>query len=212
MDKAAAYERFCQVFDYLIDNKIITKRVEMASELGMSEAALSSALANRDRRFTAGFIKRLAKAYPEVNEEWILEGKGMMIKPASNMRPHYDSKASAGFMDGINEGKMSAEFRAMVAPLPNYNFSIDVTGNSMLPRIEDGDVLLCQKVNDRLNPPIGKICVLDTKDGFVVKVIQSVNEDTMTLHSLNPDYHDYEIDLNTILGVALVVGSVRTFV
>lgn len=211
MDKEVVYKRFCQVFDYLISKKIVTKRVTMAAELGMSEAALSSALANKDGRFTSGFIKKLVKAYPELNEQWLLEGKGQMAKPGRHTRPHYDAAVSAGFMDGLSEGKMSAEFRAMAIPLIAYEFTIDVKGDSMLPRIEDGDVLMCRVAIDRLNPPIGKICVIDTKDGAVVKQILSVNEDTMTLHSLNPAYRDYEIDLSTILGVAEVVGLVRSF-
>lgn len=214
MDKEAVYKRFQQAFDYLVDNKIVTKRLEMAAALGMSEAALSSALANRDRRFTSGFIKRLTKAYPEINEKWIMEGKGQMVKPARNMRPHYDAKASAGFMDCISEGTMSAEFRAIVAPLDRhgYDFSIDANGDSMMPRIENGDTLMCRVIVDRLNPPIGSICVIDTKDGAVVKEIKSVSEDAMTLHSLNPAYHDYDIDLDTILNIAEVVGVVRSLI
>lgn len=205
-------ERFRQAVDYLKFKHIAETHEEMADFFGANRANFTAAYNGSPRYFTNRFLKRFASAYSDyISEGWLLTGEGEMKVRDKTMKPHYDAKASAGFMDGISEGKMSAEFRAMVAPLPDYNFSIDVTGDSMLPRIENGDVLLCHKVNDRSNPPIGKICVLDTKEGWVVKVIASVNEETITLHSLNTAYHDYDIDHNSILGVAEVVGLVRSF-
>ena len=134
-----------------------------------------------------------------------------MEAPDDSLRPHYDAKASAGFMDDLSEGKMSAEFRAIAIPILNYDFSIDASGNSMMPRIENGDTLLCKISDDRLNPPLGKICVIDTMDGAVVKEITEVGETSLTLHSLNPNYDDYEIDLSSINRIAEVVGLLREF-
>ena len=203
--------RIHQAIEYLKDKGKVHKQQDIADSIGMAKTHLSVALKGGNY-FTVGFVKRFASAYSDfISEDWLLTGEGRMEVPDKTMKPHYDTKASAGFMDGISEGKMSAEVRAMVAPLPDYNFTIDVTGDSMMPEIKDGDVLMCRKLIDRLNPPIGKICVLDTKEGWVVKVIESVNEETITLHSLNPAYHDYEIDHNSILGVAEVVGLVRSF-
>lgn len=212
MDIEAAYRRFMQAYDYLANNKIIIKQLDLVATLGYSEAAISSALKNKDRRFNPEFLKNFARAYSEyINEEWLLTGEGEMKVPDKSLRPHYDAKASAGFMDGISEGKTSAEFSSMATEMKNYDFSIDANGDSMIPRIENGDTLLCRVATDRLNPPIGRICVLDTKEGFVVKVIQNVNEETITLHSLNPAYRDYDIDHSSILGIAEVVGMVRSF-
>ncbi|MDE6649649.1 MAG: S24 family peptidase [Muribaculaceae bacterium] len=213
MDKESAFARFKQSIDYLNTKGQAIKDKEIALLSGLQRPHVT-AMRNGDYvRLTEGNLRKFASAYSDyIDENWLLTGEGNMIKPDRNMRPHYDAKASAGFMDGISEGKMSAEFRAMAVPLKPYDFSIDVKGDSMMPRIEDDDVLMCRKLSDRLNPPIGKICVLDTKEGWVVKVIESVNEDTITLHSLNPAYHDYDIDHNSILGVAEVVGLVRSFV
>ena len=212
MDTEAAYRRFMQAYDYLLDNKIITKQLDLVVALKYSETAISSALKNKDRRFNSRFLKNFAAAYSDyINEEWLMEGKGVMTVPDRSLRPHVSAKASAGFMDNLSEPDYGNDTRPLIPGMPDYTFTIIAKGDSMLPRIEDGDTLLCRKLTDRLNPPIGKICVLDTKDGWVVKVIKGVTEDTMTLHSLNPDYRDYDIDLNTILGIAQVVGLVREF-
>lgn len=214
MNKESIHRRFLQSIDYLKNNGKARTHEEIAEMSHTSRPNVSSAISGNPRYLTEPFLKRFARAYSDyINEDWLLTGEGRMDKPSRDMRPHYDAKASAGFMDGISEGKMSAEFREMAIPLLNYDFSIDAEGDSMLPRIEGGDTLLCRKAEDRLNPPIGKICVIDTKEGAVVKEIKKVSEETMTLHSLNPDpkFHDYEIELDSILGVAQVVGLIREF-
>ena len=161
---------------------------------------------------TVGLLERVADTFPEyLNRQYLVTGEGELANTSHSQRPHVSAKASAGFMDNLSEADYGDDTRPLIPGMPHYTFTINAKGDSMLPRIEDGDMLLCRKLTDRLNPPIGKICVLDTKDGWVVKVIKGVTEDTMTLHSLNPDYRDYDIDLNTILGIAQVVGLVREF-
>ena len=81
----------------------------------------------------------------------------------------------------------------------------------MLPRIESGDLLLCRRAGDRANIPLGRICVIDGKDGAAVKVIAEADDECVTLHSLNPDYKDYRVEFADILGIAEVVGLVRSF-
>ena len=213
MDIDAAYKRFMQAYDYLTDSRIITKQVELVTTLGYTETAISCALKNKDRRFNSKFLKKFAIAYSDyINEDWLLTGEGEMINLSRTMRPHVEAKAVAGFMDGLSMGEYGDNQLPLIPGFSDYTFTIKAQGNSMLPRIEDGDMLICRMLTDRLNPPIGKICVIDTKEGWVVKVIESVNEDTITLHSLNPTYRDYQIDLSAILGIAEVVGLVRSFV
>ena len=235
MDKERAHKRFLQAIEYLKDNGKARNHGKIAEATNTSRPNVSSAISGNLRYITEPFLKRFAAAYPDINEQWLLTGEGEMTKtlrfhiPRSvaeqyvdlinavieenlKYRPHVESKASAGFMDGLSLGDYGNDRRPLIPGIPDYDFTITAQGKSMLPRIEEGDVLACRKLTDRLNPPIGKICVLDTKEGWVVKVIESVNEETMTLHSLNPAYRDYEIDLSTILGVAEVVGLVRSFV
>lgn len=206
-----AFARLHKAIEYLKDIGKIHIQRDIVAAISGNESNVTQALKGNPRYLTKPFLKRFAHAYSDyINEEWLLTGEGRMEKPSHDMRPHYDVTAAAGFMDGISEGKMSAEFRAMAIPFLNYDFSIDAHGNSMMPRIEDGDSLLCRKSDDPLNPPIGKICVIDTTEGAVVKVIEDVGEETMTLHSLNPAYSDYEIGLATILNIAEVVGLIRS--
>lgn len=208
-----AFARIHQAVDYLRSIGKLHTQLDIAEALGMREAAVSSALNNKDRRFTKGFIKRFAKAYSDyISQEWLLTGEGEMAAPDKTMRPHFDAKASAGFMCGVGEAE-TGTLRPRIPGMKDYDFTIEADGNSMLPRIVSGDLLVCRKADDRANPPIGKICVIDGKDGAAVKVIASANDDaeTVTLHSLNPEYPDYDVEFSDILDIAEVVGLVRCF-
>lgn len=160
---------------------------------------------------TTGLLQRVADAFPDVlNRNYLLSGVGEVAAPDKSMRPHFSAKARAGFMCMLSEGELG-EWKKHFPGYRDYDFTIEVEGDSMMPRIETGDLLKCRRAGDRANPPIGKICVIDSKDGPVVKVIAGSDEEGITLHSLNPAYEDYRVEHANILGIAEVVGLVRDF-
>lgn len=206
------HQRLLKAFDYLRDNGILHTQTQFAEAIGKTQQSLNAAFKDAPKRCTLGLMKAIADAFPDVlNRDYLLTGEGDVAAPDKSLKPHFEAKASAGFMDGMSEGEMSPEMRAMAIPLLNYDFSIDASGDSMMPRIESGDMLLCHRCDDRLNPPVGKICVIDSIDGAAVKVVAGVNEESVTLHSLNPKYDDYTVELTSINGIAEVVGLVRKF-
>lgn len=212
MNKEELSVRFQQCIDCLKKKGKVHKQQDIADAMGISKSRMSDAIRDRGGKLSIDFLQRFARAYSEyINEEWLLTGEGLMEKPDKSMRPHFDTYASAGFMDGISEGKTSAEFRNLAIPSLFYDFSIDASGDSMLPSIENGDTLLCSISDDRLNPPINKICVIDTCDGALVKQIKKADDEVLTLHSLNPRYPDRRIDTSSINRIAEVVGLIRTF-
>lgn len=158
-------------------------------------------------------MKTIADAFPDIlNRDYLLTGEGNIAAPDRTMKRHFDAKACAGFMNDVGVAEVG-QMRPAIPGMKDYDFTIEARGASMLPRIESGDLLVCRRSMDRANPPIGKICVIDGKDGVVVKVIASANEDGITLHSLNPDptYADYKVDSIDVIDIAEVVGLVRKF-
>lgn len=205
-------KRLSQVIDYLKDKGQIHKQQDIADKLGMDKSQLSKAIHSKARYSLDNFLHQFAAAYSDyITESWLLTGEGNMEVPAKTKRPHFDVTAAAGFMDGIADGITQASMREVIEGMPRYDFTIDVSGDSMRPQILNRDTLLCRIVADPANPPIGKACVIDTIDGAVVKVIAAATGDTVTLHSFNPDYPDYDIPASSINRVAIVVGFIRTF-
>lgn len=91
-------------------------------------------------------------------------------------------------------------------------FLICASGDSMLPKIHDGDILACKWIRDILFWQAGRAYVLDTTQGGMVKVLFECHEDNdyLICHSYNTDnYPDFRIPKSEIRSVAIVVASLK---
>lgn len=170
-----------------------------------------AAFSNTGRVMTLGLLTRVADTFPDLlNRDYLLKGEGDVAAPDRTMRPHYEATAAAGFMSGLADPE-SGTLRPRIPDMPAYDFSITVSGVSMQPVIDDGDVLLCRRADDRANPPIGKVCVIDSKEGALVKLITRADDESVSIHSYNPAYHDTTIDVSSVSALAVVVALLRRF-
>lgn len=209
MSNEYAHIRLLQAIDYLKDKGAIHKQQDIADALGMGKARISEALKGKEGKFTTGFIKRFAASYSDyINEGWLLTGEGEMAIPDKSMKPHVEAKAAAGFMAGIGVSDIGRDLRPGIPFLSYYDFTIEADGESMQPKIDSGDILACRVIDDRANPPIGKICVIDSKDGAAVKVLKAFDAESVLLHSLNAEYNDYSVPVADVNRIAVVVGIV----
>lgn len=211
-------ERLQNAYRFLYGQGVIHSKTEFGQKIGKSQTQLSDAFKDRQGRLTLGLMKRVADAFPlYINKDYMLTGDGEVdahIFPEATtveFRPHItDTYVTAGFMSGIGENG-NVELRVMNSNVPDYDFSIDVTGNSMLPEIQPGDTVFCRKVTNRYEQVEGKLCVIDSTEGGVIKVIVDDKGDSITLHSYNPDYRDYTIPKDEVYQIARVVGLSRQY-
>lgn len=94
-------------------------------------------------------------------------------------------------------------------------YLIRVHGESMEPDYQDGDLLACRKIDDLLFVQPGRIYVLDTNQGQLVKMIMEDKDhpDILICHSLNTArFADFRIPRSAIRSISIVVGvvSIRT--
>ena len=211
MEKESALLRLRNSIEYLKSRGRIHIDKDIVEGLGMNKGNVSRALNGNPRYFTEGFLRRFGAAYSDyINTEWLISGTGQMAVPDRSLKPHFDASASAGFMAGLSAPETGADLRTLDQQADDYDFTISARGDSMLPEIEDGDILACRVLSDRLNPPLGEICVIDTVNGAAVKQVAAVLEDSLLLHSLNPDYPDYDVSFPDLLSVARVVSLLRS--
>lgn len=212
MSKELAHSRLIQAIDYLKDNGVVHKQQDIADTLCMGKARISEALKGKEGKFTMGFIKRFAEAYSDyINENWLLTGEGSIAKPAKNMRPHYPASVEAGVLWGEAQTVMDyeIEMEPIIKNFPDYDFMIDVSGRSMEPTYYEGDSVACRKIynNNELTP--GKVYVISTQDGAVIKRFVSSTRSSLRVSSDNPEFKSYNIDFDSIISIAEVVGSIR---
>lgn len=90
------------------------------------------------------------------------------------------------------------------------DFMIRVRGSSMYPKYNSGDTLACLKVELGVFFQWNKVYVLDTSQGAMVKRIRkSDKENHILCVSDNSNYDPFDLPLQDLFAIALVVGVIR---
>lgn len=141
-----------------------------------------------------------------------LASVGMKVLPyeKSGSRPVF-GHASAGM--GVLAEQEVLGYEAVE---PQYDtdeyFWLQVSGDSMSPKIEDGDLVLVQRETPVESNTI-MVVIIDETDGVIKKVC--VDEDTVTLNSFNPYYPPRVfggVELGRLRFIGRVIQSKKNFV
>ena len=178
-------------------------------------------------------IARFLAYAPDVNTEWLLTGKGDMLKSPSSPSTPIDERstepahhvpegnregipllpisAMAGaFTDDISVMEYECE-RYVVPVFKGADFLIPVKGSSMYPKYSSGDIVACQRVPmSDLFFQWNKVYVIDTNQGALIKRIKpGSTPDKVLIVSDNEKYDPFELPISAIHAVALVIGVIR---
>ena len=197
-----------RTLEFIKYKEISVKEFEI--RCGMSNGYVSS----MRKGFGADKLGNVLSAFPELNREWLLYGEGEMLSSASHplaggTRPRVDQYAAGGgneALDGVTLAQ--CEQIPVVPQFPNYTFSMRVTGESMLPYIHPGDEVACLKIEESSFLQWGRIYVLFTSQGVIVKKIFDAG-DGIRCVSFNENYPDFIIPKSEIYSFNLVIGLVR---
>ncbi|MDR0509608.1 MAG: S24 family peptidase [Rikenellaceae bacterium] len=125
-------------------------------------------------------------------------------------RPRIPHSAAAGELAGISDGVMphNCEQVPVIPMFKKYDFTIIVYGDSMLPHFHSGDEIACLTVRERSFIQWGRVHVLDTYQGVVVKRIFE-REDGILCRSDNAEYPEFTVSGDDIYSIAVVIGLIR---
>lgn len=171
---------------------------------------------NISKGIGADKLQRILCVYPDLNSDWLLNGVGDMVISKeqffdkNNTRPRIPYDAAAGTLTETVDGV--AEYQCEQVPIigvfPRYDFTIRIVGRSMEPEYFAGDEVACLRVNEKRFLQWGRVHVLDTTQGVVIKRIYD-NGDCIVCKSFNPEFPDFSISKEDIRSYNLVVGSIR---
>lgn len=163
-----------------------------------------------DRAPDADYLQRAHEAGIDV--QYVVTGNKAECREDFVVVPQYDVAASAGAgaLNGteITSGGLSfsRHWLAERGLNPSSLKVINISGESMLPRLSDGDKVLVD-VSDTA-PKSGRTYVLLQGEELLVKHCQLLPDGLLRVSSSNSDYPTYDIDLSKTHGV-LIVGRVR---
>lgn len=223
----------------LIDYYDNGNKSQFAKRLGITAQGLSTWISRNSFDIETVFSK-----CENISAEWLLTGKGDMLKPASTnadstiatppddtdqpkamplanvlgnikvkLIPLVTETAAAGFGNGllsIEEKDVKEYYVIPKFRYCNVDFMIEVSGLSMYPHFNPGDVIACTILKDRKFLQWNKCHVIATREqGILVKrLMPSTKDGYITVVSDNKEYPAFDVPFDEITGLALVVGSV----
>ncbi len=193
---------------------------DFAVLIGVDNSGLSKKLNGRQR--LTPYIYKLIEVLTDINTKWLRTGKGEMFIHKDtpkvvfkddktgglvSSRPHFISDTMAG---GLSESATSdCEPFPVVRHLGEYDCTISVYGDSMLPTFRSGDVIALRADRETNFLRWGEPHVLDTQDGVILKRIYDGEDDRIVCKSDNPDYPEFSVPKEAIRHIFRVVGLIR---
>lgn len=156
----------------------------------------------------------ISKVYPDLNIDWLLTGEGEMLKNLSatppvseiNIVPLLPVSAIGGSLNDFIVSVMPEDCEKIVSPIKGVDFAISVTGDSMAPEYPSGSKILIKKIDEKAFIEWGRVYVLDTRNGSVIKkIMPGTNDDRVRCESLNPDYPSFEVCFSDMFGMYRVL-------
>lgn len=194
---------------------------QLSEKIGVVQTTLNRQL-NGESRIPVATIEAILQYYPDISGDWLLTGKGSMLKSESQPiaqtqeagTPLLPVEAWGGSLSGSSIAILAEQCKKYNVPISNIDYLIPIAGDSMMPDYCPGDVVAIKKVNERAFIEWGKVYVLDTCNGVVIKEVQPSDSEgciTCISHNMPNKYKPFEISLNPehFYGMYAVKGTVR---
>ncbi|MBO7300308.1 MAG: helix-turn-helix domain-containing protein [Tidjanibacter sp.] len=199
----------------LVEHYTEGNKAQFANMLGISAQTVSAWIARNT--FDAELVYTKCRG---VSASWLFTGEGDMLG-----RDNYDTTgerkpfgipllpvdAIAGVLSGNDMQVMEYDCEYFDVPtFKGAEFLMRVSGDSMQPKYYSGDIVACKRLPIDTFFQWNRVYVIGSEQGVILKrVRQGSDAEHITLVSENTDYAPFELPLNKVHSIALVVGVVR---
>ena len=200
--------------DDFVEFEVMLSPTSFATKAGIDPPGFIKMLKGQ-QKITTNTLKKISACY-NLNMNYILYGEGDMYLPKEKSiafakdetRPRVPLTAAAGSLSGDNASVTLKECEQLpvISQMPSYDYTIVIKGDSMMPKYESGDEVACRRIDQTRFIQWGKVHVLDTTQGIIIKRIYEEG-DCIKCVSFNPDYPPFLIPKSDIYSMGLVVGS-----
>ncbi|SOD20232.1 S24 family peptidase [Pedobacter xixiisoli] len=178
-------------------------------------------------------LERIIEIYPNLDLEWLLTGKGMMLRSSKTDISSLDNEP---MLSTINPGQAIPLISTESVPgfvnseqnhhgiivketyvIPEFNeqgakYLVRVNGSDMHPKFSNGDLLACKPIGNPTFFQWGRVYVLNTNQGTLIKFLyqDEHDKDVLWCRSENEkNYPPFHIHRKNIYNIAIVVGVLR---
>ena len=212
-----------EVINCILENEKI-KAATFANNIGANATQIYDLQSGKTKKISPSMADKILSAYPHYKRTWLLTGEGDMLtqkeEAAKTSSADITKKngyityllpmsAMGGSLTGFAEpGVLLQNCEAVVSPIENVDFAITVYGDSMAPEYPSGSRILIKKINPNLFIDWGKVYVLDTPNGVIVKEVHESNrEGYVSCYSINPDpkFKPFDVLMDEVFGMYRVL-------
>ena len=170
---------------------------------------------NEDGNISMDLLYALLDHFPEISPLWLLLGEGEMLLDSTRQTtasiPFYnDLPLSAGYREAFDPGR---ENPTSYISFPNSgaDFFFPVSGTSMEPDINDGDIVGVKRVEREEGIVHGDVYMIVTNDARMIKRCYHDNNDPNLIWCVSPNYPSFPINKNDVCALFKVVNRIQTF-
>lgn len=204
-----------------MENSVKQRLILFLEESNISQAKFEKAaglsngyINNLKSSPSANKLQSIFNAFPDINPDWLLTGSGEMYVDALSTTENKDVQlvpllpvaAQGGTLNDFVVSVKASECEKIISPIRGVDYAMSISGDSMSPEYPSGAHILIKKINEKAFIDWGRVYVLDTCNGTVIKqLFPSDKPDTLLCKSINPNYPPFEVAFADIYGVYRVL-------
>jgi phage repressor protein C with HTH and peptisase S24 domain len=191
-----------------------------------ASAELSKGYWSKTKSISADVVMKISRIYTDISTDWLLRGEGEMLSHNNNEEdepkisytkgvPYYNVDFIGGFDLVLNDQTINPEYLIDFKKYNDATCWCNVTGHSMEPEINHGDMIALKKIEDKSFLPLGEVyAIVTTNDMRTIKRLAAgKTDDTYTLVPSNksPEYSTQQLPTRMIKTIFQVLGAVKRF-
>lgn len=197
---------------------------QLAQTLGKPANSLYDIQKGKIKGISEKLADLLLQKFPYYNKTWLMTGEGDMLSSTSSAQPQPSVKnervtddeaykvplvpisALAGSLNDFSLSVKRDDCETVVSPIKDIDMAIKISGDSMEPEYPSDSQVFVKKINERAFLEWGRVYVLNTCNGIVIKRLMPTNDpNTVLCESINPKYPPFEVNLENVNGVYRVI-------
>lgn len=225
MQENVKHKCITKAYEHLRSIGKVHTKTDVANIMHASRPNVTAALNGDSKFLTDNFLERFNIAFDNMfNIKWLITGEGDMLSSSSSTQPQPSVKnervaddevykvplvpisALGGSLNDFNTTVCRDDCETVISPIKDIDMAIKISGDSMEPEYPSGSTVLIKKINEHAFLEWGKVYVLSTCNGTVIKRLMPTDDPNKVLcESINPKYPPFEVSLEHVYGVYIVM-------
>lgn len=196
---------------------------QFAKSVGLVPTQIYDLQSGKTKKISSDVAEKILNVYPQYQKTWLFTGEMPALKESNgdvqpsisyaSGVPYYNVDFIGGFDLIVNDQTINPEYYIQFKPYEKATCWCNITGHSMEPEINNGDIIALRRIDDFSFLPLGEIYAIVTRNNMrtVKRLGPSSNPENYTLVPTNksPEYGIQELPKNMILAVFEVMGCMK---